>query len=380
MAGAVPSSFLVFSMILVGDRPAEPLPDRDRLEADVRLLAGPEYEGRGGDGARAVGDLLASRLETMGLRPGFGDRFIQEFDSLPSGGRNVGAILPGGDPDGDDEWVIVSAHYDHLGLRSGRIFPGADDNASGVAMVLEVARCLRSLAEAGHSPSRSILFVFFDREEQGLLGSRAFVRNPPVPIDRIGLFITADMLGRSLLGLLPKTLFVMGTEHASALRPMIAEAAESLPIHVATIGADVLFFDRSDYGPFRLRQVPFLFFTTGQSRVYHTPDDVPETIDYDGLRASATLILGVVERAASADALPGWSSERTPWVDEARTIRRVFRQLLEHPDEVPLSDSQRSTIATLLDRIDGWIAEGTLSPADRFVMIRTAQVILFTIL
>ena len=91
----------------------------------------------------------------------------------------------------------MSAHFDHLGVRSGVLFPGADDNASGVAMMLEVARSLTLSAEP---PKRSVMFLGFDLEEIGLFGSRYFVEHPPVPLDRVALFITADMIGRALGG------------------------------------------------------------------------------------------------------------------------------------------------------------------------------------
>ena len=377
MAGSLHVMLVLVLLANGGDPAIEPEPQPDRLEADVRLLAGPEYEGRRGAGARLVGDLLIDRLRELGLEPGFGDQYSQEFQAGPQSGRNIAGLLPGSDPERSEEWLIVSAHYDHLGVRGGRLYPGADDNASGVAMVLEVARCLTDRPDP---PARSILFVLFDFEEQGLLGSRAFVREPPVPMEQIRLFITADMLGRSLLGLELKTLFVMGTEHASGLRALLDDVSGSIPIRVATIGADVLFIDRSDYGPFRIRKIPFLFFTTGQSRVYHTPDDLPETIDYPGLLAATDLILRFVSRAASVAELPEWSDQRVPWVEEAKTVKGVFQSLLEHPDEVPLTVAQRKTIEAMIDRIDGWVQSGTLTPNERSLMIRTAQWILFAIL
>src|SRR4029077_10487164 len=106
-------------------------------------------------------------------------------------GANVGARLIGTDPQRRDEWIIVSAHYDHLGVRGGVLYPGADDNASGVAMMLEVAR---AFVQAPERPRRSVLFIGFDLEEVGLFGSRYFVEHPPVPLDRVKLFVTADMI------------------------------------------------------------------------------------------------------------------------------------------------------------------------------------------
>ena len=352
-------------------------PERERLSDDVHRLASPEFAGRSGDGARAAGDFLIDRLEAMGLEPAFDGSFEQAFRAGEREGRNIGAILRGSDAERRDEWIIVSAHYDHLGVRGGRIYPGADDNATGVAMTLEVARCL---AECPDRRGRSLMFVFFDLEEEGLLGSRHFVRQPPVPIARIGLFLTADMLGRSLAGVCGDALFAMGTEHAPGLRPWLAEAAEGLPLTLGVVGADVLMIDRSDYGPFRVRQVPFLFFSTGESPDYHTPKDVPETIEYEKLTAASRLIHRVVRRAAAADALPRWESEPEPWIGEARTIREIFSRILVHGEQVGLPGLQRRMMQSTIDRIDRWIADERLSPVQRSSMIRVAQFVLFTAL
>ena len=112
--------------------------------------------------------------------------------------------------------MIVAAHFDHLGVRRGVLYPGADDNASGVAMMLEVAR---SIVAGPTPPKRSMMFIGFDLEEIGLFGSRYFVAHPPVPLDKVALFVTADMIGRSLAGVCESHVFVMGTENAPGLRP-----------------------------------------------------------------------------------------------------------------------------------------------------------------
>lgn len=379
----MPMRILIATVVLLIAGPSRPieaeeplLPELDRLRHDVFRLASPDFEGRSGDGARAAGDLLIARLRGLGLEPGFDGRFDQEFTAGDLRGRNLAALLPGADPARSDV-IILSAHYDHLGVRGGRLFPGADDNATAVAMVLEIARLL---AERPEPPARGILFVFFDLEENGLLGSQHFVREPPVPLDRVGLFVTADMLGRSLAGVGGDSLFVMGTEHAPGLRPWIFEAADGLPLEVGVVGADLLVIDRSDYGPFRWRSVPFLFFSTGESPVYHTPQDVPETIDYAKLSASTTLIDRIIRRAASAEDLPVWTSDREPWIEEAEAIRGVLSLLLDHQDDLEIPAPQRAMMAGMVDRIDGWIEQGTISPQQRTTMLRVAQVVLFTVL
>lgn len=369
-------STLIVLVFAPGAR-SESRPELERLKADVFHLASPVLEGRRGEGGRIAGDFLIQRLKSLGLEPAFGDRYDQEFTSGGLVGRNIAARLPGTDPDRSESWLILSAHYDHLGIRGGKTYPGADDNASAVAMVLEVARCL---VERADRPDRGTLFVFFDLEEEGLLGSQHFVREPPIPLDNVGLFITADMLGRSLAGICGDSLFVMGTEHAPELRPWITEASDGLPLSVGVVGADLLVIDRSDYGPFRWKKIPFLFFSTGESPVYHTPDDLPETIDYPKLTAATTLIQRIVDKVCNEVTLPRWDPDRTPWIEEAEAIGDVLKTLLDHPDEVNIPAPQRILVTGMLDRIASWSEKGELSTAERTSMLRVAQLVLFTVL
>jgi hypothetical protein len=352
-------------------------PELARLRDDVFHLASPKFEGRRGEGGRAAGDFLIDRLQELGLEPAFGDRFDQEFASGGLNGRNIAARLRGTDPERSDSWLILSAHYDHLGIRGGQLYPGADDNATAVAMVLEVARCL---VDGPDRPSRGILFVFFDLEEEGLLGSQHFVREPPVPLDQVGLFLTADMLGRSLAGICENMLFVMGTEHSPGVRPWVTEAAAGLPLDVGIVGADLLVIDRSDYGPFRWKEIPFVFFSTGENPVYHSPDDVPETIDYSKLTAATTLIERFVRQASSAATLPEWESERTPWIEEAEAIGLVLAQLLENQEQLRIPGPQRLMMQGMVGRIARWVEDGSLSTSQRSSMVRIAQIVLFTVL
>ena len=116
-------------------------------------------------------------------------------------------------------------------------------------------------------PRRSIAFVGFDLEERGpngelgLRGSRYFAAHPPVQLDKVNLFVTADMIGRSLGGVCKSEYFVLGSEHEPEVRPWIARAAEGLPYRPGLLGSDLLVIDRSDYGPFRTRKIPYLFLT-----------------------------------------------------------------------------------------------------------------------
>lgn len=356
-----------------------PRPELERLKSHVATLASPEYGGRRGEGARKAEAYLIKHLRGLGLEPLFDGQYTQDIPGFEPGevlGRNVGARLLGSDPKLRDEWIIVSAHYDHLGQQGGLIFPGADDNASGVAMLLEVAR---AFARSADRPRRSLMFVGFDLEEAGLWGSRYFVRHPPVPLERVRLFLTADMIGRALGGVCDPYVFIMGSEHAPALRPWITEAAAGQAVRIGLLGTDMV-GTRSDYGPFRAQGVPYLFFSTGENPCYHSPDDVPETLDYPKLEAISRVILGVVRQAARADALPDWEPVPDYPLSEAAAIRDVLQSLLAHRDELHIPPAQTLLMRNTLRSLNTILARGSITPVERRTLVRVAQLVLISVL
>jgi hypothetical protein len=358
---------------------ADQEPEEPRLRAHVATLASREYEGRRGPGAIKTAEYLTDQFRRLRLEPLFEGQYTQTIPGKtgePPIGRNVGALLRGGDPKLKDEWVVVSAHFDHLGTRGDRFFPGADDNASGVAMMLEVAR---TFVEAGEAPRRSLMFIGFDLEEVGLFGSRYFVEHPPVPLKRIALFVTADMLGRALGGVCERYVFVMGTEHSPALRPWIEAASARSPVTVGLLGSDLLLLNRSDYGPFRARKVPYLFFSTGENPLYHTTRDNAETLDYPKLTAISRIIHRVVKQAANSDQVPGWTAIPDNPFAEAVTLRDVIRILLEHRDSLKIGAAQGIMMSNTLRTLDGIVQRGSITADERTAIIRVARIILISI-
>jgi hypothetical protein len=347
-----------------------------RIRKHVETLASPEYGGRRGEVAEKSRVYLIEAFNALGLEPLFDGSFSQEIpdrDGRPAMGRNVGAKLAGADPKLAGEWVIVAAHFDHLGVRDGVLYPGADDNASAVAMMLEVARCLAADPE---KPRRSVMFIGFDLEERGLFGSRYFAEHPPVPLEKVALFVTADMIGRSLAGVGTDFVFVMGTERWPMSRGWIREASEGKPLRVGMIGADLLVIPRSDYGPFRSRQVPFLFFSTGENPCYHTPSDVAETLDYPKAEAISRVVFEVVRRAVHSDARPGWSDPPDNGIEEVRALRMVLRMLRDHGEEMKLGRTTAYVMRKALEMLDAADARGRIEPGERAAVIRMAQVIM----
>lgn len=357
----------------------EPVPEEARLRAHVFKLASPEFQGRRGAGGVKAAEYVVGQFERLGLKPLFDDSFTQTIPGKagePPMGRNVGARLTGTDPKLKDEWIIVSAHYDHLGARGDRYFPGADDNASGVAMMLEVAR---SFVNGTEKPRRSVMFIGFDLEEVGLFGSRYFVEHSPVPLAQVSLFVTADMIGRSLGGVCKPYVFVMGTENAPGLRPWLDRASLGEPVKVGLLGSDLLLLNRSDYGPFRSRKVPYLFFSTGENPLYHTTRDVAETLDYPKLQAISRVIMGVVREAASADQTPEWSTAPDNPFAEALTIRDVIGTLLENREPLKIGATQVAIMSNTLKSLNAIAERGTITAEERVAVVRVARLILISV-
>jgi hypothetical protein len=191
----------------------------------------------------------------------------------------VFAILPGRDPALRGQYVVVGAHFDHLGTAAeysldqtvkGAVRLGADDNASGTAAVLELARLF-----AADPPRRSILFANFSGEEEGLLGSSYFVDNSPVSLDSVGAMVNFDMVGR----LRNDRLIVFGVATATELPGILETANSANPLKVAAQGDG---FGPSDHSSFYAKNIPVLHFFTDSHEQYHRATDVPAMINAAG--------------------------------------------------------------------------------------------------
>lgn len=272
------------------------------LKTYIDILADDTFEGReaGTRGGRAAGNYLLREMERAGLRPaGESGSF---FQAVPGGGRNLLGLVPGSDPQVRDEVILIGAHYDHVGYGRatnsfgplGYIHNGADDNASGVAGLLEILDALRTLPQP---PRRSLLVACWDAEEAGLVGSRHWVRYPTLPLEHVVLAINLDMIGRMRDGRLE----VLGTRTAVGLRRLVSEAHGS--------GSLSLIFDwtmksDSDHWSFYERDIPVLMFHTGLHEDYHRPSDDAHRINHAGLEAVTRLIFRCVLQIADGEARP----------------------------------------------------------------------------
>ncbi len=281
----------------------------------VGVLADDSMQGRAtpSPGLEAAARYVAGELERMGLEGG-GDEggFLQWYET-PSGdgpAPNAVGILRGRDPELADEYVVLSAHMDHVGIRTpdesgDSIWNGADDNASGTAAVLEVAE---ALADMDPAPRRSVIFLLVSGEERGLWGSAHYGANPSVPMERIVANVNADMVGRNWTD----TIVAIGKEHSdlgATLERVNAAHPELGMTAIDDLWPEENFYRRSDHFNFARRGVPILFFFNGTHEDYHGRDDEVEKIDADKASRIARLIRHLTEEIADADERPQWDPE-----------------------------------------------------------------------
>jgi len=215
-------------------------------------------------------------------------------------GINLGGLLPGLDL--RKEIIVVSAHYDHIGASGGLIYHGADDNASGTAAVLGVAALFDSLAQTGLHSRRTVLFVLFSGEENGLLGSAYFVAHPPASLAQFVCALNADMVGRvdNAHRRAPDYCYVLTDTNGSNLKKTVEQVnAQTVQLALNQDGYNTnedpeQFFRRSDQYNFARLGIPVLFFTNGSHSDYHRPTDTAKRIRYDVLQKRATLLFQTV--------------------------------------------------------------------------------------
>jgi Zn-dependent M28 family amino/carboxypeptidase len=277
-------------------------------------------------------------------------------------GANVLASLPGE----QERWLLVAAHYDHLGRYGGRTFYGADDNAAAVAILLEVARALRRSPPKG----RGVLFAAFDGEEpphflsEGM-GSEYFARHPTVPLDTIDLMVCMDLVGHTVgpegapeeVG---QSVFALGAERSEGTGALVDRLAR------AERGAIIRRLDAetvpplSDYWGFWRRQVPFLFLTNGRWRHYHTPEDTPEKLDYPKIDATARWLERLTREACARP------EQKVRFLEQARDDASTLRSFIEITSALerlsPMASAARAAAEKLLHRCD---STGRLAEAER---------------
>lgn len=207
--------------------------------------------------------------------------------------ENVLAMIEGSET--PDEYIIISAHYDHLGKHNRRVFQGANDNASGTAAMLEIAKAFKSASKENKTPKRSIIFVAFTGEEKGLLGSRFFVNNSPIPLKSIKTNLNMDMLGRiDSNHKFPDYIYLLGT---SDLKPSLKAMCDSLNDLQPQLNLDYkydsphnAFYGASDQASFVSKGIPAIMYFNGLHQDYHTEKDTPDKLNYKNIERVARLV------------------------------------------------------------------------------------------
>ena len=294
---------------------------QDEMRQAVEYLASQELGGRypGTSGDTLASEFIADQLRKLKFKRIVKEKrnkgYYQDFTygkDVKRTTHNIIAVLPGKDKKLKNEFIVVGSHYDHLGMGgqgSGSrrpdtlgVHPGADDNASGDAVVLQLAKHFKKV----RSP-RSIIFMFFGAEEQGLIGSKNFIewmkqddarrKNLPNNIKGIVAMVNLDMVGR----MRDNALSVSGTGTSSEFKAMAERVAEQKNLHV-TCTPDG--YGPSDQASFVAADIPVLFLTTGGHMEYHTPADVPSTLNYDGMQQTLEYTQELVARLASMPTTP----------------------------------------------------------------------------
>ena len=283
---------------------------------DLEILASDAMQGRkpGSSGHHAARDLITNRFHSLGLKA-FSENFQQVF-SFHQGfqqqaGYNLIAWLEG--QKFPDSFIVITAHYDHLGKRGRDTFNGADDNASGVAALLALAKYF-----AQSPPKHSLIFVATDAEESGLHGADAFISNSPVKLEHIALNINMDMLG---IGGKRHQLYALPAKDQSLTKAWLKQQApryryQSMNLRIGAPSATrtlgimnkVDWYEASDHASFARVGIPYIYFGTDVHKYYHQPSDTYSNINHDFFSAALHTITEIL---SSLDEAPHLSTGLT---------------------------------------------------------------------
>lgn len=289
----------------------------ESVKKHLLVLASDEYEGRetGKDGQKKAARYIAEHFQKTGLKSATDSSYLQKFlfkgslsdstvfscgTALQEGeeiySENVLGIIEG--KEFKDEIIFITAHYDHLGVRDGKIFNGADDNASGTAAVMEIARAFEAARQSGSVPKRTIVCMTVSGEEKGLLGSSYYIENLLFPIENTVCDLNIDMIGRgdSIHKNDSNFVYIIGSDKISTELHRINENANSTYTHLKldyTFNEPDdpnRFYERSDHYNFAKKGVPVIFYFNGTHEDYHQETDEIEKINFPLLAKRAQLV------------------------------------------------------------------------------------------
>lgn len=280
------------------------------LLKDVETLSSDAYQGRktGTKGAEMARAYISDRFKQIGLKPivtlpGYEQDFtFSDRSGAQISGKNLVAYLPGK----TEEIIVISAHYDHVGVIRDEVYNGADDNASGVAALLKFAAYFKK-----NKPNHTLVFVAFDAEEMGLRGSKAFVAQPPVPIEQISLNVNMDMISHNDKG----ELYACGTFKYPELKKYFITTKPTIKVILGhddpKLGSDD-WTNQSDQGSFNAKNIPFLYFGVEDHKDYHKASDEYQNINKKFFIDAAASIEEIIDN-----------------IDKERSLQSIFRGNLQ---------------------------------------------------
>jgi len=275
------------------------------LQNILYKLASNEFEGRrsGEKGQKLAATFLSNYYKERSINAtNDSANYLQNipkdfFSGLSNDdSENVVAFIKGSTY--PNQYVIISAHYDHLGKRNGRLYPGADDDGSGTSAVLEIAEAFKLASKSSHRPKRSVVFLNLTGEEEGLFGSKYYTENPIFPLENTVANLNIDMIGRIDEQHIknPNFVYLIGSDKLSTELHNISEKANATFTH---LNLDYKYNDekdpnrfyyRSDHYNFARHNIPIIFYFNGVHDDYHQPSDTPDKINYDLLKKRAQLV------------------------------------------------------------------------------------------
>jgi len=343
---------LVFSFSGCVSIPSEPVSESitsTELHDHVAFLAQPALKGRKPrtSGSKLARKYINDKFEALNLSPwGESESFNQKFFM----GTNIVGVLHGSDPNLCNEYIIVVAHYDHVGKTKDGMCLGASDNASGVSAMLEIAE---QMALSENKPRRSICFAAFDSEEMFTLGSLEFTCRDDFDSSKIAGMVNIDMLGRAGFEVLDNQLFLVGTNPFKSLRKQIQQA-NSTNLDLVPIGTDIV-GPRGDHIAFENMGFPALFFTCSLHKDYHMPTDTIDKLDFYMILKSAEIIYNTVEILANLDERFLAHVEDKPDIEELEAVDSLLSSFLVDPNALGLSQSDANSLVLCKEMADNYL-------------------------
>lgn len=270
----------------------------NNLNKNLYVIASDEMEGRdtGTEGQKKAGKYIIEHYKKLGIpfpkgaenyyQPIPAEFFVRPFSPKLPASENIWAFIEGSEK--PEEILVISAHYDHVGLRNGEVYNGADDDGSGTVALMEIARLLQKAKKEGFGPKRSVLILHVTGEEHGLHGSRFYAENPLFPLENTIANINIDMIGRRGYGKEDNDnyIYVIGSDRLSTDLHQISEMANQkyvgleLDYKYNDLSDPNRFYYRSDHYNFAKKGIPAIFYFNGVHDDYHKPTDTPDKIDY----------------------------------------------------------------------------------------------------